>query len=160
MTQPTDDELDLLLGDLGELTEDDLVDLVEAWQREDEATRRRAWTKAKAEIERRRLHKSLEHARHAVARWMAAGRSDFHGIGGLLGLPAEQARLRTLAAPAVLDAVVALLAEPALDSDEYDTLSRPWSVLDDEPGDLASGDPAADEQAQRTSAWEDEAQSG
>jgi hypothetical protein len=125
----TKEQLDLLLDGLGPLTEDDMLVLVEAWEREDEPARRRAWGRAKDEISRRGLDRSLEHARHTVGRWAAASRSDYHGIGGLLGLPTDGARLRMLAAPAVLDAAVALLAESGLDDEEQATLMRPWRSL-------------------------------
>ncbi|HVM29780.1 MAG TPA: hypothetical protein VM305_03300 [Candidatus Limnocylindrales bacterium] len=129
MNQRVDEQVDLLLEQLGPLTEDDMLVLVEAWEREDEAARRRAWTRAKTEISQRGLDRSLEHARHTVARWAAAGRSDYHGIGGLLGLPNDGARLRMLAGPAVLDAVVGMLAGDGLDDLERDTLTRPWRAL-------------------------------
>jgi hypothetical protein len=133
MNHRTDDRLDLLLEDLGPLTEDDMLVLVEAWEQEDEAVRRRAWGRAKEEIRRRGLDRSLEHARHTVARWAAASRSDYHGIGGLLGLPTNGARLRMAAAPAILDAAVALIAERGLDEVERATLMRPWQALADAP---------------------------
>jgi hypothetical protein len=131
MARPPD-ALDLLLDSLGPLTEDQLFVLIEAWHEQDEAARRRAWTRAKAEISRRRLDRSLERARHHVARWAAAGRNDYHGIGGLLGLPSQDARLRTEAAPAVLDAVAGLLVGDALEDDERLALLAPWRALDED----------------------------
>lgn len=132
MNRRPPDELDRLLEALDPLTEDEMLVLVEAWDEQDEATRRRAWAKAKQEISRRGLDRTLERARHSVGRWAAAGRSDYHGIGGLLGLPGGEARLRMLAAPAVLDAVAAMLAERILEDDELEVLMRPWQALQDE----------------------------
>jgi hypothetical protein len=134
------DELDLLLDELGPLTDDDMHLLVEVWDEQDDSTRRRAWTRAKAEIERRGMERRLEQVRHEVGRWAAAGRSDYHGIGGLLGMPADQARLRTLAAPALLDAAVAILTGSALPYDEHDVLMRPWQALNEQADESVAED--------------------
>ena len=128
MTTDADDELQMLLDELAELTEDD-------------AARRRAWQRAKSVIERRRLTDSLDRARHEVGRWAAAGRSDYHGIGGLMGMPADQARLRLRTAPAALDAAAAVLAGDELEPEDRAVLSRPWLAVDeiaDEADDIAS----------------------
>ncbi|HWH36235.1 MAG TPA: hypothetical protein VNT28_00480 [Candidatus Limnocylindrales bacterium] len=143
MDGSAEDQLDLLLDELDLLTEDDIPLLVEAWQREDDAARRRAWSRAKAEIDRRRLGGALDRARSEVGRWAAAGRSDYHGIGGLMGMPTREAQERAQAAPAILDAVVALLAGQALDDEEHAILAAPWQALqaeaehvdDEAPGD-------------------------
>lgn len=132
MERRAEDELDLLLDALDTVTEDEVPVLIEAWQAEDEAARRRAWATAKEEIERQRLGRSLDRARSEVGRWAATARSDYHGIGGLMGMPSREAQERSLAAPALLDAAVALLARPALDEEEYGVLSRPWQALQDD----------------------------
>jgi hypothetical protein len=129
MNRSVDDQLDLLLDEVGLLSEDDIPLLADAWEREDDAARRRAWSRAKTEVERRRLGGALDRARGEVGRWAAAGRSDYHGIGGLMGMPTREAQERAQAAPAILDAVVALLAGDALDDDERAVLARPWEAL-------------------------------
>lgn len=123
------EKVDVLLDRLGRLTDDEVELLAGAWQEEDGAARRRAWTAAKPVIERARLGRLLERARSAVGRWATAGRADYHGVSGMLGQPGDQAHVRMSAAPAVLDAVVAILAGDALDEQQQLALSRPWSSV-------------------------------
>jgi hypothetical protein len=59
---------------------------------------------------------------------MQATRSDFQGIGGLLGQEGDHVSVRRAAAPAVLDAVAALLAERDLNASDFDLLTRPWRI--------------------------------
>lgn len=127
---PVEDQIDAILDRLEELTDEDALVLADAWRAEDAAIRRRAWAKAKRYIGDSRRGRSLDEARSAVGRWAAAGRSDFHGIGGLLGQPSDATRIRHGAAPAILDAVAAVLTGDALDEDEHETMIRPWQSLD------------------------------
>jgi len=122
-------EVESLLQDLDRLSAQDTAVLAELWADEDEAGRRRAWQRAKAAIERSGGAELLDRARLEVGRWMLAGQSDYQGIGGLLGRQSDEASLRRLAAPALLDAVAGLLAEPDMQADDADVLLRPWRLL-------------------------------
>ena len=102
--------------------------MAQLWQEEDAAARKRAWQRAKTTIERARLTEVLDRARDDVGFWMQATPSDFQGIGGLLGQEGDHVSVRRAAAPAVLDAVAALLAERDLPESDYDLLTRPWRI--------------------------------
>ncbi|HUG47016.1 MAG TPA: hypothetical protein VMP67_01245 [Candidatus Limnocylindria bacterium] len=118
---------------LAQLTVEDVFLLGQLWSEEDEATRRRAWQRAKPAIELARLTDLLDEARRDVGAWMQATPSDFQGISGLLGRQADDVSVRRHAAPAVLDAVAGLLAGADLYPDETNALLRPWrAVTDDE----------------------------
>jgi hypothetical protein len=121
-----EDEVDRLLDRLATLSDDEVALLAAAWQEENDVARQRAWQTVKPSLRHGRLDRVLDRARSEVGRWAAVGRSDFSGIGGLLGQPVEQANARMRAAPAVLDAVAAILAEDVLDREDWVVLSRPW----------------------------------
>lgn len=127
--RPSESAVQLLLEEIDELSAQDTAVLAELWAEEDEGSRRRAWQRAKAAIERSGGTQLLDRARLELGRWMLGGQSDYHGIGGLLGRQSEEASLRRLAAPALLDAVAGLLAEPDIQADDADVLLRPWRLL-------------------------------
>lgn len=115
-----------VLRELDVLEEAGVLLLAELWFREDDQSRRRAWRRAKEAIERAGLSDVLTRAREGVGEWMLASPQDYQGISGILGRDGDHVAVRRIAAPAVLDAVVALLAEGDLHSADYDVLARPW----------------------------------
>jgi hypothetical protein len=123
-----EDTIDQLLDQLPEVTSEDALLMAQLWQEEDATERRRAWARAKASIERANLGEVLDRAREDVGFWMQATRSDFQGISGLLGQEGDHVSVRRAAAPAVLDAVAALLAERDLQASDFDLLTRPWRI--------------------------------
>jgi hypothetical protein len=132
-------ELDALLASLDMLTEDDVWYLAEMWQQEDAGARKRAWAKARLAIEKNGSDPELTRVRTAVGQWMQASRSDFHGIEGLLGSAGGGAGGRRTAAPAFVDAAVAILAGGALEDEHRSVLLGPWQKLtsdeDEQPAD-------------------------
>jgi hypothetical protein len=123
-----EDTIDQLLDQLPSVTSEDALLMAQLWEEEDATGRKRAWQRAKASIERARLTEVLDRAREDVGFWMQASRSDFQGIGGLLGQEGDHVSVRRAAAPAVLDAVAALLAERDLQAADFDLLTRPWRI--------------------------------
>jgi hypothetical protein len=123
-----------ILARLERLSDDDVRTLAHAWHRQDATTRRRAWTHAMVAIAEAGREEALNELRESVTAWMRARRSEFGGLGGLLGQMAETAAARRAAAPAILDAGAALLAMDALDPDDVAVLSRPWKTLIEEGG--------------------------
>ncbi len=123
-----EETLEQLLGELPSITEEDALLMAQLWADEDQAARQRAWQRAKATIERKGLTKALDNARKEVTGWMQATSSDYQGISGLLGREGDHMIVKRAAAPAVLDAVAALLAERDLFGEDYDVLSRPWRI--------------------------------
>jgi hypothetical protein len=123
-----EDAVDRLLDELPRLSEEDLLLLAQLWSDESDEARRRAWQRAKAAIERSGLTAVLDGARQDVGNWLKASQADFHGVLGLLGREGGHVSARQSAAPAVLDAVAATLAEHDLFSEDYDVLSRPWRI--------------------------------
>jgi hypothetical protein len=117
-----------VLDELDTLSEEDLLLLAQLWSEEDDDARRRAWQRAKAAIERSGLTDVLDGARADVGSWLKASQSDFHGVLGLLGREGGHVSARQSAAPAVLDAVAAALAEHDLFSEDHAVLSRPWRI--------------------------------
>ena len=144
MTTDQTGQIDALLDGLAALTEEDVALLAGAWEEEDDATRRRAWATAKGHMRRAKTERLMDQARNDVGRWAAASRADYQGIAGLLGQPTHEANVRLRAAPAVLDAVAAILAADALDEDERLVLARPLeSVAGRDAGrDAGRGDTA------------------
>jgi len=144
-----EDTIDQLLDQLPEVTSEDALLMAQLWQEEDATERRRAWERAKSSIERAKLGEVLDRAREDVGFWMQATRSDFQGISGLLGQESNHVSVRRAAAPAVLDAVAALLAERDLLASDFDLLTRPWRIATEyEKGaenDAADGDGAEGE---------------
>ena len=139
MPLPTDSqaELDTLLASLDLITDDDAWFIADQWSQEDAAERKRAWASAKAVIEKRGLMRELDRIRGSIGGWMATKGSDFQGIDGLLGSAGSGAGARQSAAPALVDAVAALLAGDGLSDDEAGVLLRPWQAFgadEDEPG--------------------------
>jgi hypothetical protein len=135
---PTDSqaELDTLLASMDLMTDDDAWFLADQWGLEDAAERKRAWASAKTAIEERGLMKELDRVRGSIGGWMAASKSDFQGVAGLMGSAGSGAGARQSAAPALVDAVAALLAGDGLSDDEAGVLLRPWQALggeEDEP---------------------------
>ena len=123
-----EDTIDQLLDQLPAVTAEDALLMAQLWEEEDAAGRKRAWQRAKASIERAKLGEVLDRAREDVGFWMQATPSDFQGIGGLLGQEGDHVSVRRAAAPAVLDAVAALLAERDLQASDFDLLTRPWRI--------------------------------
>jgi len=123
-----EDTIDELLDQLPGMTSEDALLMAQLWDEEDAEARKRAWQRAKSAIERARLTEILDRARDDVGFWMQATRSDFQGIGGLLGQEGDHVSVRRAAAPAVLDAVAALLAERDLQESDFDLLTRPWRI--------------------------------
>ena len=122
-------ELDTLLASLELMTDDDVWYLADLWAKEDDAARRRAWVKAKAQIEAAGLTRDLDRVRTSVGEWMQANSSDFTGIEGLLGSAGSGASGRRGAAPAFIDAAAAILAGDVLDEAEQKVLLGPWRGL-------------------------------
>jgi len=124
--------VDRLLDDLSELNTEDTLLMAQLWSDEDSTARQRAWGRAKTAIGRAGLADLLESARVEVGQWMQATPADYQGISGLLGRQSDHISVRASAAPAVLDAVAGVLAQPDLLGDDYDVLLRPWSVANEE----------------------------
>lgn len=124
-----ENRLDDLLQRLVQLGDEDARMLAEAWSQEDQQARERGWRRAKAVIERDGLTDWLDDTRDRVLSWASATQAEFRGVAGLLGRPSEGVDPRRQAVPAILDAVVALLARDDLDADEYEALWSPWSTV-------------------------------
>ncbi|CAN5801150.1 hypothetical protein BH24CHL6_BH24CHL6_16610 [soil metagenome] len=125
-----------LIDALWELSVEDTLLLGQLWSEDGAEIRQRAWQRAKPAIERARLEDLLDRVRGEVGQWMQATPADYQGIGGLLGRETADVLIRRAAAPAVLDAVAGVLAEPDLMIEDLDALLRPWRVAnepDDEP---------------------------
>jgi hypothetical protein len=138
-----EDTIDQLLDQLPAVTSEDALLMAQLWEEEDSASRQRAWQRAKTSIERAKLGEVLDRAREDVGFWMQATRSDFQGISGLLGQEGDHVSVRRAAAPAVLDAVAALLAERDLQASDFDLLTRPWRIATEyEKGAEGEGDSA------------------
>jgi hypothetical protein len=120
--------VDELLGRLERIGDDEAGLLADAWSREDQRARESGWRRAKPAIERDGLGGLLEEARQAVIGWASATRADFSGIEGLLGREGAQVHPRRQAMPAVLDAIVAVLAREVLEAAEHEALWRPWAT--------------------------------
>jgi hypothetical protein len=122
-------DLETLLASLDLLTDDDVWYVADLWSKEDEAARRQAWAKAKAQIEASGLTSELDRVRGSVGAWMQANSSDFTGIEGLLGSAGSGASGRRGAAPAFIDAAAAIIAGDALDERDQKVLLGPWRGL-------------------------------
>jgi len=123
-----EDTIDELLDRLPAVTAEDALLMAQLWEEEDATGRQRAWQRAKAAIERAGLGEVLDRAREDVGFWMQATPADYQGISGLMGREGGHVSVRRAAAPAVLDAVAALLAEGDLQSADFDLLTRPWRI--------------------------------
>lgn len=122
-------EVGELLDALEQLEETDFRELAAKWAEQPAESRERGWHHAKKIITRRGLGDLLDEAREEIAGWAAAAPSDFAGIEGLLGRPGMHVTGRQAAVPALLDAVVGLLAADELDADEREALSAPWRAV-------------------------------
>lgn len=129
-----EDELDQMLDALTQFSIEDALLMAQLWSEEDQAARQRAWQRAKITIERAGLSDLLDSAREEVGDWLRATPADYQGISGLLGREGDHVSYRRAAAPAALDAIVAMLARDELFSADYDVLSRPWRVAREEEG--------------------------
>jgi 2-keto-3-deoxy-galactonokinase len=134
-----EEAVDRLLDELPLLSEYETLIMAQLWSDEDDEARRRAWQRAKPAIRRTGLNDVLDRARDEVATWMRASQADFAGLAGLLGREGGHVSARQSAAPAVLDAIAATLAQRELHSADYDLLLRPWQRA------LEAGEQAADE---------------
>jgi hypothetical protein len=120
-----EEAVDQLLDELPLLSEYETLIMAQLWADENDEARRRAWQRAKPAIRRTGLDDLLSRAREEVAVWMRASQADFAGLAGLLGREGGHVSARQSAAPAVLDAIAATLAQRELHSADYDLLLRP-----------------------------------
>lgn len=121
--------LDDILLRLPDLTEDEVRVLHAAWDGGDVGTRTRAWRHGKRILAAWRAESVLEGAKDQVQRWMrdfASGRSAVpNGIDPSF-VDIQRLDVRIAAAPAILDALLGVIAGEELDEDERDELMRPW----------------------------------
>jgi len=130
MTTAPNPELDALYARLRRLDPGDLLALAGAYGANDPA-REAAWQAVHGIVAAGHLEGDLDRVRATVGTWAArVGSIAGQQIGSAMGdQPMTDAR--RAAAPAVLDAAVALLLGDRLTADDRTALLRPWeSVLD------------------------------
>jgi hypothetical protein len=105
-----------------------------AWDRQDAALRRDAWRTGADAIAGTDGEDAVTLGRNAVEHWIRAA-----GAGGIVKTLDSSDRLggldaRVAAAPAILDAVLAVAAGTALDQDQRHLLMAPWrAAMSDRP---------------------------
>ena len=132
-------DLETLIESMYSLDDDEVGQLADSWQREDAATRGRAWSKVQADIAQSARRGELTEFRRIVGAWAAARPSDFQGMEGLLGSAGQAASRRQQAAGAIIDKAASLLGRERLDETESSVLSKPWDSL---PGQSANASKA------------------
>ncbi len=120
--------LERFLDDLKRVEPDQLRRMREAWDSSDPATREEAWRLVTRALKRDGRQRQLDQARDAVSRWVG---DNAPGITTLLYAPGsdtdkERTEARVASVPAVLDAVLAIVAADILDQDQRYALSKPW----------------------------------
>jgi hypothetical protein len=122
--------LNRLLERLPLLSVDELRSMRSTWNAADGEIREGAWRRGKPAIVTRDQKRAFEAAGEAVARWVrdyATGRSGT--VVDLSWRDSDRLEARIEAAPAVLDAILALVVPGSLDHDERETLLGPWQAV-------------------------------
>jgi len=126
MSRSSSHVIDHIVATLHRLDERQLEALATEWHRESADARSRGWLHAKQVIGEKRVTDALARAREDIALWSGARPNDYTGVEGLMGRPTPELNERRVAGLAALDAVVALLAEGELATEEHDALYGPW----------------------------------
>jgi hypothetical protein len=124
--------LETILARIPALDAEDIRVLHATWEGGDIGTRRRAWQHGKRILEARGKEDAYRDASDLVRRWVNDARSVGSQTTALAfgTLPTiiepDRLALRSAAAPALLDAILAALVGDELDADELEELRMPW----------------------------------
>jgi hypothetical protein len=125
--------LDTLFGQIGRLTDTELVLLRTIWEELDATAREDAWQQVKAAIRGRRREALLDDARSQLV-GMLMSEVPPVGIAGVATFPSNPSGLsrssvRAAAMPPLLDGVAAIIAADGLDAAQQTLLLEPVSRL-------------------------------
>ena len=120
--------LDDFLSDLDDLGQGELLALDAAWRGADPIARRTAWLGASRAAQKHGLAREIEAVCDQTMHWATRGDNRpplYHIVGDDIGW----LRLRTAAAPALVDAAVAIAMAPYLNERDREILLEPWDCV-------------------------------
>jgi hypothetical protein len=126
----TTEAMGQFIESLDGLTEEQLLGMAAAWGSVDEQARADAWTQVRAVAAKEGLGRDVDQIRERAMEWATRGTDP--GWPYALDAGDLSRKARKEAAPAVVDAAIAIALDDWLDESTRDVLLGPWRRVSDE----------------------------
>lgn len=123
-----DARLDRLVEAAVALDELALLHVIDAWKAEDEFDRRDAWARVKRVLKDTGRERLMDETRDRMRMWVGDVRPAGVYIPGVTWQQNDRARLRSEAAPAILDAAAVIIVGEMLDQQDRTLLAGPFGA--------------------------------